>query len=193
MADNLGFAIPVNYVKDFLRNREAFSFDKDNPNTGYRYLDPPRRLRAGRPPGAVGLAQELEAAKVRVQSRTGVGTLPAGEARGRIPGSRDPNRVGSSRLGRHRRIRWSRLRPTVRESLLRMCRGPCGRAVGSGSRSPPPVSRGVEWKRSLQMMRIPLRAACPPRPYRLVRPGRSVCSSQPRDGPRPRCPEKMLP
>jgi serine protease Do len=48
--DNLGFAIPVNYVKDFLRNREAFSFDKENPNTGYRYLDPPRRLRGGRPP-----------------------------------------------------------------------------------------------------------------------------------------------
>jgi serine protease Do len=51
MADNLGFAIPVNAVKDFLRNREAFSFDKANPNTGYRYLDPPRRLRAGRPEG----------------------------------------------------------------------------------------------------------------------------------------------
>jgi serine protease Do len=50
--ENLGFAIPVTYVKDFLRNREAFSFDKNNPNTGYHYLDPPRRLRAGRPPGA---------------------------------------------------------------------------------------------------------------------------------------------
>ena len=48
--DNLGFAIPINYVKDFLRNRDAFSFDKENPNTGYRYLEPPRRLRAGRPP-----------------------------------------------------------------------------------------------------------------------------------------------
>ncbi len=48
--DNLGFAIPINAVKDFLRNREAFSFDKENPNTGYRYLDPPRRLRPGRPP-----------------------------------------------------------------------------------------------------------------------------------------------
>jgi serine protease Do len=48
--DNLGFAIPITYVKDFLRNREAFTFDKDNPNTGYRYLDPPRRLRAGAPP-----------------------------------------------------------------------------------------------------------------------------------------------
>jgi serine protease Do len=52
--DNLGFAIPINYVKDFLRNRDAFSFDKENPNTGYRYLDPPRRLRAGQPPRAPG-------------------------------------------------------------------------------------------------------------------------------------------
>jgi serine protease Do len=50
--ENLGFAIPVTYVKDFLRNREAFSFDKNNPNTGYHYLDPPRRLRAGGPPGS---------------------------------------------------------------------------------------------------------------------------------------------
>jgi len=48
--DNLGFAIPINYVKDFLRNRDAFAFNKDNPNTGYRYLDPPRRLRSGAPP-----------------------------------------------------------------------------------------------------------------------------------------------
>ncbi len=51
MADNLGFAIPVDYVKDFLRNREAFAFDKTNPNSGYRYLDPPRRVRPGRPEG----------------------------------------------------------------------------------------------------------------------------------------------
>jgi serine protease Do len=48
--ENLGFAIPINYVKDFLRNREAFSFDKDNPNTGHRYLDPPRRMKPGLPP-----------------------------------------------------------------------------------------------------------------------------------------------
>jgi serine protease Do len=51
MADNLGFAIPVTYVKQFLHHREAFSFDKANPNTGYRYVDPPRRLIAGRPEG----------------------------------------------------------------------------------------------------------------------------------------------
>ena len=53
MADNLGFAIPVGYVQDFLRHREAFSFDKTNPNSGYRYLDPPRRLRAGHPKGLI--------------------------------------------------------------------------------------------------------------------------------------------
>ena len=51
-ADNLGFSIPIPYVKDFLRNREAFAFNKDNPNTGYRYLDPPRRLRPGARSGA---------------------------------------------------------------------------------------------------------------------------------------------
>jgi serine protease Do len=51
MADNLGFAIPVTYVKQFLHHREAFSFDKANPNTGYRYVDPPRRLIASQPEG----------------------------------------------------------------------------------------------------------------------------------------------
>ena len=45
MADNLGFAIPVNYVKQFLHHREAFSFDKANPNSGYRYTDPPAPAR----------------------------------------------------------------------------------------------------------------------------------------------------
>ncbi len=58
LADNLGFAIPVNYVKDFLRNREAFSYDKENPNTGYRYVDPPRRLRGVAAVAAVGFAQD---------------------------------------------------------------------------------------------------------------------------------------
>jgi serine protease Do len=45
--EGLGFAIPISYVKDFLRNREAFAYNKDNPNTGYRYLDPPRRMNPG--------------------------------------------------------------------------------------------------------------------------------------------------
>ena len=54
LADNLGFAIPIAYVKEFLRHREAFAFDKTNPNSGYRYLDPPRRMNGNRPPGLRG-------------------------------------------------------------------------------------------------------------------------------------------
>jgi len=41
--EGLGFAIPVNTLKFFLRNRDIFAFDKDNPNTGYHYLAPPRK------------------------------------------------------------------------------------------------------------------------------------------------------
>lgn len=39
----LGFAIPVDYVKHFIDNREAFAYDKDNPNMGYRYLQPDKK------------------------------------------------------------------------------------------------------------------------------------------------------
>jgi serine protease Do len=42
-SDGLGFAIPVDEVKRFIDNREAFAFDRENPNSGYRYLPPPRR------------------------------------------------------------------------------------------------------------------------------------------------------
>ncbi len=42
--EGLGFAIPVSYLKHFLKNREAFAFDRTNPNTGYHYLEPPRRM-----------------------------------------------------------------------------------------------------------------------------------------------------
>src|SRR5205807_10131821 len=42
-SEGLGFAIPVAYLKHFLDNRDAFAFDKNNPNTGYRYLEAPRR------------------------------------------------------------------------------------------------------------------------------------------------------
>ncbi|MHC4495143.1 MAG: S1C family serine protease [Planctomycetota bacterium] len=45
----LGFAIPVNYVKDFIENREAFAYDTDNPNTGYKYLQPDRRRNKAKP------------------------------------------------------------------------------------------------------------------------------------------------
>lgn len=47
--EGLGFAIPTSYLKHFLMNTDAFAFDKDNANTGFRYLPPPRRLDPGQP------------------------------------------------------------------------------------------------------------------------------------------------
>ena len=45
--EGLGFAIPVDYLKHFVHNRDAFAFDKDNPNTGWRYLPgPPKKAPA---------------------------------------------------------------------------------------------------------------------------------------------------
>ncbi|MDH7502217.1 MAG: trypsin-like peptidase domain-containing protein [Verrucomicrobiota bacterium] len=41
--EGLGFAIPVERVLFFLNNRDAFAYDNENPNSGYRYLEPPRR------------------------------------------------------------------------------------------------------------------------------------------------------
>lgn len=41
--EGLGFAIPVERVKEFLDNREAYAYDVANPNNPYRYLPPPRR------------------------------------------------------------------------------------------------------------------------------------------------------
>ncbi|MBC7836071.1 MAG: trypsin-like peptidase domain-containing protein, partial [Phycisphaerales bacterium] len=41
--EGLNFAIPVRYVRDFIRNRDAFAYDKDNPNSGYNYNEPPQR------------------------------------------------------------------------------------------------------------------------------------------------------
>lgn len=47
--EGLGFAIPISYLKHFLNNRDAFAYDRTNPNTGYHYLLPPRRKNS-RPP-----------------------------------------------------------------------------------------------------------------------------------------------
>ncbi len=47
--EGLGFAIPVTYLKHFLRNRDAFAFDRTNPNTGYHYIEPPRRSNPKQP------------------------------------------------------------------------------------------------------------------------------------------------
>ncbi len=46
----LNFAIPVDVVKRFIENRDAFAYDEDNPNAGYRYLQPARRQNKKRPP-----------------------------------------------------------------------------------------------------------------------------------------------
>lgn len=50
LGEGLGFAIPARYVRDFLRNREAFAYDKSNPNSGYNYGAPPTRSKFGAPP-----------------------------------------------------------------------------------------------------------------------------------------------
>lgn len=49
LGEGLNFAIPMRYVRDFIRNREAFAYDKENPNSGYIYHDPPVRIRPGAP------------------------------------------------------------------------------------------------------------------------------------------------
>ena len=41
-AEGLGFAIPSNVLKSFLKNRDAFRFDPRNPNAGFRYHEPPQ-------------------------------------------------------------------------------------------------------------------------------------------------------
>ncbi len=45
--EGLNFAIPVSTVKAFLANRDAFAYDKENPNSGHRYLAPPRKAPRG--------------------------------------------------------------------------------------------------------------------------------------------------
>ncbi len=50
MGEGLNFAIPARYVRDFIRNRDAFAYNKDNPNSGYIYHEPPARSAFGPPP-----------------------------------------------------------------------------------------------------------------------------------------------
>ena len=59
----LNFAIPVDVVKRFVMNRDAFAYDEDNPNSGYRYLQPAGRVNkenpaAGKVPGFEPIEQE---------------------------------------------------------------------------------------------------------------------------------------
>lgn len=41
-AEGLGFSISLHVLKSFLDNRDAYAFDPRNPNTGFRYLRPPK-------------------------------------------------------------------------------------------------------------------------------------------------------
>jgi serine protease Do len=43
--EGLGFAIPVEAVRYFLDHRDAYAYSSENPSSGYRYLEPPSRLR----------------------------------------------------------------------------------------------------------------------------------------------------
>lgn len=43
-AEGLGFSISAQIVKSFLDNRDAYAFDPRNPNTGFRYLSPPKMV-----------------------------------------------------------------------------------------------------------------------------------------------------
>ncbi len=43
-AEGLNFAIPIRYVIDFLKNRDAYAYDRDNPNSGFQYLEAPTRI-----------------------------------------------------------------------------------------------------------------------------------------------------
>lgn len=56
--EGLGFAIPVENVKYFLKHRDAFAYDTDNPSNPYRYLEPPSRLRQASPDGKRGAEKQ---------------------------------------------------------------------------------------------------------------------------------------
>jgi serine protease Do len=42
-SEGLNFAIPADTVEVFVRHWDAFAFDKENPNSGHRYLRPPAK------------------------------------------------------------------------------------------------------------------------------------------------------
>lgn len=48
----LNFAIPVDVVKRFIENWDAFAYRPDNPNAGFRYFQPSPRRNPGAPPEA---------------------------------------------------------------------------------------------------------------------------------------------
>lgn len=55
--EGIGFAIPVETVKRFLKYRDAFAYDNDNPSNAYRYLEPPSRLKKATATDDAGVTQ----------------------------------------------------------------------------------------------------------------------------------------
>lgn len=53
VGEGIGFAIPVDGVKYFLTHRDAYAYDKENPNNPHRYLPPPSRLKKTETPVAI--------------------------------------------------------------------------------------------------------------------------------------------
>jgi serine protease Do len=49
--EGLGFAIPGEVLRYFLRHRDAYAYDNDNPSNPFRYLEPPSRLKNTEPAG----------------------------------------------------------------------------------------------------------------------------------------------
>ena len=43
--EGIGFAIPVEAVKFFIKHRDSYAYDNENPSNAYRYLEPPSRLK----------------------------------------------------------------------------------------------------------------------------------------------------
>jgi len=68
----LNFAIPADVVKRFVDNRDAFTYDEDNPNSGFRYLQPAGRVDRQSPPAGVLPSPEEDSS---------AGRSPAGESR----------------------------------------------------------------------------------------------------------------
>lgn len=48
-ADGVGFGIPARYLRDFINNRDAFAYDRNNPNSGHSYKSAPDRQEFGVP------------------------------------------------------------------------------------------------------------------------------------------------
>lgn len=48
----LNFAIPIDVVQRFIENWDAFAYREDNPNAGFRYLQPGGRVNRGKAPAA---------------------------------------------------------------------------------------------------------------------------------------------